>query len=207
MAITSFPQVAAASGRVKKTERITSTQTWTSPADVTEIEIILCGGGSGSSRVTDRYMGGRGSVTYDVLTVTPSTSYTVTIGAGGADNSSGSNSSFGALLTCLGATTSGNKTSFGGDGGARSSDSNGGAGSGASGFQGFGGGGGGQAYRSYGAGAGSNGGGRGGWNESGGPAGSSGRANTGGGGGGGVDDKAGGSGGSGIAVISYWTAT
>ena len=80
---------ASAAAKVEKTDRITATGAWVAPADVTKVEVILCGGGAaggtggGSSNGPG---GGGGSVAYSVLTVSPSTSYTITIGAGGAGN-------------------------------------------------------------------------------------------------------------------------
>lgn len=104
-------------GKFQKTEIIKSTQSWTAPADVTEVEVILCGGGGGggaayvgNSSFGYAASGGGGSMTFDILTVTPSSSYTITIGAGGsgapnsnaANGSAGSSSSFGALLSIAG---------------------------------------------------------------------------------------------------------
>lgn len=101
---------AAPAARYERTDRITSTQSWTAPADVTRVEIILCGGGGGGSEIASSSIGGGGgggSVDYSVLTVTPLTAYTITIGAGGAGRQNslggtgfdGGSSSFGALLT------------------------------------------------------------------------------------------------------------
>ena len=112
----------ASTSKIRQTERtdfITSTQTWTAPFDVSEIEILLCGGGSGgtstSTTSTSSNSGGSGSVTRSFLSVTPGASYTVTIGAGGAtDGGNGGASSFGALLSINGATDA--PAGFGGDG-------------------------------------------------------------------------------------------
>lgn len=116
-------------GRIQKTDIIKSTQSWTAPADVTSIEIILCGGGggggnyySGTSGLDWQGAGGGGSVFYDKLSVTPGSSYTVTIGAGGAGNSVGGTSSFGALMTAVGGSngsgsTPGAAAGLGGPGG------------------------------------------------------------------------------------------
>ena len=96
---------------IEKEDIIRSTQTWTAPADVNSIEVLLCGGGgSGDATNVSTPVGGLGSVIKSYLTVTPNTTYTVTIGAGGAapatgtDGLSGSASSFGALLSIDGAT-------------------------------------------------------------------------------------------------------
>ena len=109
-----------ASSKIEKTDRITSTQSWTAPSDVSRIEILLCGGGASGVRwdTTGQNGGGGGSATHTYLTVTPGASYTVTIGAGGPETtgqshgSPGSTSSFGGLLS-----VAGGKTGFSSNGG------------------------------------------------------------------------------------------
>jgi hypothetical protein len=96
------------------TKVITSTQSWTSPADVTQIEVTLVSGGGGGGGVegngTANQSGGGGGggavVILEPLTVTAETAYTVTVGAGGAGGyfqtdlgAAGSTSSFGSLLS------------------------------------------------------------------------------------------------------------
>jgi hypothetical protein len=106
--------------RVQKTDTITSTQAWVAPADVTNVDILLVAGGGAGGGVanTVNYSGGGGGgggVLERSVSVTPSTSYTVTIGAGGAitvlttgaQGGNGANSSFGSLAI-----------SYGGQGGA-----------------------------------------------------------------------------------------
>jgi hypothetical protein len=111
MAVTVFP--APSTGGTAKSQTsviIKSTTSWTAPVGVTQVEVILCGGGGGAfglAGFAGNRNGGAGSVFYDFLTVTPGTSYTITIGAGGAGTSSfpanaGGNSSFGGLLTATG---------------------------------------------------------------------------------------------------------
>lgn len=102
----------AASGKVQKTEIITSTQSWTVPADVSQIEIVLCGGGGGGTGtgLNNGYgcMGGSGSAELAFLTVTPGSTHTITIGAGGSARAydsapaAGGTSSFGSLLSVSG---------------------------------------------------------------------------------------------------------
>jgi hypothetical protein len=114
-------------GKIQKTEIIKSTQSWTAPADVTFLDVVLCGGGGGGARgFNGGAGGGGGSVDFAVLTVTPSTAYTITIGAGGAGQSSpgndgfnGSASSFGALLSVSGGGQGTNNTLGGGLGGGK----------------------------------------------------------------------------------------
>lgn len=115
-------------GPSMRIDRITSTGTWTCPDDVTEIDVALAGGG-GSGAVWGNVpnSGGGGSLEIERLSVVPGTTYTVTIGAGGARvngqaaGNPGTASSFGNLLTADGApggisnTYFANNTSFGGE--------------------------------------------------------------------------------------------
>jgi hypothetical protein len=203
MSVSVFP--AAASGGPSKYEHevvLTSTQSWTAPADVSSLEVLLCGGGGGGY-----YRGGGGSAGYKVITVTPATAYTITIGAGGSPDLPGSNSSFAGLMTTLGGRQGTNYTgqeSLGGSGGGASEGGNIPGAGGGTGFRGYGGGGGGGygLYSTNKVGAGTNGGGSGGINSN---TAKSAVANTGSGGGGGWGN--GGSGGSGICIIKYWSAT
>jgi len=127
MSVTVFPPATSGGAAMtQKTVRITSTTSWTAPTGVTSVEVILCGGGGGgqggSSLANWGGGGGGGSVTYSVLTVVPATSYTITIGAGGAggsgsggaygSGSTGGTSSFGALLSIAGGGPGGNNTSI-----------------------------------------------------------------------------------------------
>jgi hypothetical protein len=115
MGISVFP-VASSAGVTKKVSTFTSTGTFTAPSNCSSVEITLVGGGGGGGGA--RYGGnnsmriggggGGGLVVKKQLSVTPGTSYTVTIGAGGsggtlsAAGSVGSDSSFGSLATALG---------------------------------------------------------------------------------------------------------
>lgn len=104
-------------GKFQKTEIITSTQSWTVPADVDQIEVWAFGGGGGGGGWSTETGsvglggggGGGGGCDYKVLSVTPSASYTVAVGAGGAGQGAmtggvtppaghGSASSFGATM-------------------------------------------------------------------------------------------------------------
>jgi hypothetical protein len=103
---------AAAAAKIQKVEDFTATTSWTCPADVTRVEIIAYGGGGagGTTSSTSRSgEGGHGSAFEGIITVSPGTTYTVTIGAGGAQNNAasaaganGSDSTFGALFTATG---------------------------------------------------------------------------------------------------------
>lgn len=84
--------------------------TWTVPAGVTSIQVLVVGGGGGGGYVhsTGRAGGGGGAggVVYDAAyAVTPTQEIPVFVGAGGAASKNGANSSFGTL------------TAFGGGGG------------------------------------------------------------------------------------------
>ena len=75
---------------------IVSTGTWTAPAGVTKVRAIAIGGaGGGGSGCCVAASGGGGGFDSGTLTVTPGTTYTVTIGAGGAGVSSGTGGSGG----------------------------------------------------------------------------------------------------------------
>jgi len=115
MGVSVFP-AASSAGVTQKVSTFTSTGTFTAPTNCSSVEITLVGGGGGGGGA--RYAGnnsmrqggggGGGLVVKKQLSVTPGTSYTVTIGAGGsggtylAAGSVGSDSTFGSLATALG---------------------------------------------------------------------------------------------------------
>lgn len=80
---------------------------WTAPTGVTNVKLALLagggGGGNGGNSAGSGGGGGAGGLIYDTvgISVTPGTSYPVVIGAGGASNTNGSNSTF-AGLTAIG---------------------------------------------------------------------------------------------------------
>jgi hypothetical protein len=102
------------------------TYTWTAPAGVTSVTyLVVGGGGGGGDGVPTRTTGaggGAGGYLTGTLSVTPSTSYTVTVGAGGLPGTSptnGGNSVF-ASITALGGgygAYGGNNGATGGTGG------------------------------------------------------------------------------------------
>lgn len=103
-----------ASSKIQKTAVIKSTQSWTVPADVTSVDIVLCGGGAGGMAgfaSSWSASGGSGSADIATLAVTPGSSYTITIGAGGPPSMhspgelpvKAGDSSFGNLFTVEGA--------------------------------------------------------------------------------------------------------
>lgn len=173
------------------------------------IDVFLVGGGGGGSASGG---GGGYTKTEKNITVDTSTSYSITIGAGGAQSVSGAGYD-GSSSSAFGVTAAGGKVGksgvYGGDGGSGGGGytaGNGGSdgGNGASG--GYAGGTGqGTTTREFGESSGKlyAGGGGGGHGKEGSSVGSGGAANTGGGGGGGIygDNGCGGAGGSGIVII------
>ena len=115
--------------------------------------VVVAGGGSGNnggggaggyrSSVTGESSGG-GTPAESVITLTPGTAYTVTVGAGGSPNSNGSNSVFGSITSTGGGLSpylnaNGSAGGSGGGGGLTSSASGtfaGGAGTAGQGFAG-----------------------------------------------------------------------
>ena len=123
------------------TPTLTNTS-WTCPTNVNYIDVlVVAGGGSGSQGNGGSGGGGAGGVIYRAgFAVTPSTAYTVTVGAGGARTAAGfngvgnngSNSVFGALTAIGGGAGNGWESKAGQTGGS------GGGGSGLAGRGGYG---------------------------------------------------------------------
>jgi len=90
----------------------TGSCTWTCPAGVTRVKLIVVGGGGGGGGFGGGTgtNGGNGGVGVGFYTVVPGTAYAVTIGAGalggdgGSTGGTGGSSSFGSLLTATGGT-------------------------------------------------------------------------------------------------------
>jgi hypothetical protein len=113
MGISVFP--AAGGGVTPKTSIFTSTGTFTAPSGTQYVEVFLVGGGGGggaAQRSANQCAGGGGGgggvVNWRKLSVTPGTSYTVTVGAGGsgatgaAAGAVGADTTFGSLATAWG---------------------------------------------------------------------------------------------------------
>jgi hypothetical protein len=88
-----------------------TSSTWTVPAGVSQIYVVVYGGGGGNAGGAPGSSGTIGKGSYNV---TPGTTYTITIGAGGyganpgsGAGSAGSTSSFGSLITCPGGQSGG----------------------------------------------------------------------------------------------------
>lgn len=124
MGIAVFP--APSGGVTQKVSTFTSTGTFTAPSNCSAVEVFLVGGGGGggaarNASATNAGGGGGGGavVNWEKLSVTPGTSYTVTIGAGGAGATSdaagavGGDTSFGSLAIAYGGGGGGTRTSSG----------------------------------------------------------------------------------------------
>jgi len=89
-----------------------SSTTWTVPVGVYKVDYLVVGGGGGGANVEGGGAGGGGFVEGS-LTVSPGTTYPITVGAGGAINSNGGNSVF-SIVTAYGG---GQQRTDGGSGG------------------------------------------------------------------------------------------
>lgn len=113
-------------------QKFITSNTWTAPAGVKEVEVLVVGGGgSGASGNGDRGGGGAGGVVYNsAYAVVPGQAYTVTVGAGGqypatpGQGTAGGSSVFG-TITALGGGGGGD---FGATGSAGASGGGGGGG-------------------------------------------------------------------------------
>jgi hypothetical protein len=105
MAIQQYPAPAAGGAASAGTQRFTSSGTWTAPAGVTAVTATVVGGGggggaSGNSTANSNYNfpaggGAGGVVTTETVSVTPGTTYSVVVGAGGSKGvSTGPDTSF-----------------------------------------------------------------------------------------------------------------
>ena len=72
-------------------QQFTASGTWTAPTGVTQVEYLVVAGGGGGG-MAGGGGGAGGLLTATGLSVTPGTSYTVTVGAGGTGGTSYSNS-------------------------------------------------------------------------------------------------------------------
>lgn len=102
-------------GRIRVAQ-FTASGSWTAPAGVFSVNILAVGGGGGGGGATNTTTeqtvggGGGGGGVYDgLIPVVPGTTYTVTIGTGGAGasagtvaSSNGANTTFGSIMTAPG---------------------------------------------------------------------------------------------------------
>jgi hypothetical protein len=113
-------QAISTGGGQLQNQLFTSSGTWTAPAGVTTVRATVIGGGAGSSAYG---LGAFGGIAIGIYTVSPGTTYTVTVGAGlpyvssvSAGGTAGT-SSFHAFASATGGTTSTNAyDGFGGAG-------------------------------------------------------------------------------------------
>jgi len=68
-----------------QTQLFTSSTTWTCPTGVTKVRALVVGGGGGGEIAND-FFGGNGGKAWGYYTVVPGTSYSITVGSGGASN-------------------------------------------------------------------------------------------------------------------------
>jgi len=99
----------AASAAQYQSQLFATSGSWTCPAGVTRAKITVFGGGGGGSASGCGSDGGCGGAGWNYFTVTPGTTYTVTIGNGGAgsisgNGTTGTTTSFGALISATGGT-------------------------------------------------------------------------------------------------------
>lgn len=93
-----------------------SNSSWTSPAGINVIFVQACGGGGGGDQFPatvntkvsgERSYGGNPAMVSCVpVAVTPNTTYSIVIGAGGASQTNGSDTTFGSLITFKGGSWS-----------------------------------------------------------------------------------------------------
>lgn len=122
MGAVTFP--AAGGGVVQKVQAFTSTGTWVAPSNCYSLSLFLVGGGGGgggakvasNNHVVSGGGGGGASVVKRTVSITPGTTYTFTIGAGGSGGSTTAAGSVGSdsTMTGSGFTTI---TALGGGGG------------------------------------------------------------------------------------------
>lgn len=106
MASTVFP--AAAAGKTRFITTLTSGTSYTVPAGVTYVNVLLQGGGAGSyatSSTNSSIPGNPGQMLRSIVTTTPGGSIAYAIGAGGAGASSPSSAVIGGTTTFAGATS------------------------------------------------------------------------------------------------------
>jgi outer membrane protein OmpA-like peptidoglycan-associated protein len=127
---TGFSLVAGTTNVCERRFTATGTTTWTVPSGLTSIDVIVVGGGGGgggggSTRSGGGGGGGGGVIATSDLSVTSSTIFTVTVGAGGTYGSSGDAGRAGGSSSFTRGSPSLSMTANGGSGGAAGSGTNG----------------------------------------------------------------------------------
>ncbi|HEY7115063.1 MAG TPA: DNRLRE domain-containing protein, partial [Tepidisphaeraceae bacterium] len=91
------------SAGVNGMQEFTSSGTWTAPNDVTQVLVEMWGGGGGYAKdsVVLPRGGGSGAYSRSIVTVTPGTTYDITVGTGAGEGAAGSASSVRSGTTTL----------------------------------------------------------------------------------------------------------
>lgn len=106
---------AVPSGGFSNMQVFTSPGTFTVPPTTTKVKATVTGGGAGVIITNNQSGGPSGGTGIAVANVTPGSSISVVVGAGGGINGSGGSSSFGGFVGATGGTTfTGGDVSFGG---------------------------------------------------------------------------------------------
>lgn len=105
------------------------TYNWVAPANVTSVAVVVIGGGGGGSQYGGQGAGAGGGLAYvNNFTVTPGTSYTVTVGTGGPLQTDGGASWFNSTATVRATGGGGASGATGGTGGKNVAGTGGGTG-------------------------------------------------------------------------------
>jgi hypothetical protein len=111
----------------------TANGSWTAPAGISSVTALVVAGGGGGAYGSygGHGGGGAGGVQYTTsLTVTPTTTYAITIGGGGGSSTSGSPSSIGSVLVSTGGGRGGGNSTTNSNGGTTTAASGGSGGGG-----------------------------------------------------------------------------
>lgn len=113
-------------------EIFTADGTWTAPTNINYVLVTMCGGGGGGGGSNGALGGGGGggggSIVEQVIKVTPSSTYTVTVGNGGSGGAAGGDNAGSAGTASTFVTDDHTISASGGSGGAGGSTGTGGAG-------------------------------------------------------------------------------
>lgn len=100
---TDWTSAAAPAGGFSNWQVFTSSGTFTVPTGITKVKVTVVGGGGGGNTNWYYAGGGGGGAAIKIITgLTPGATISVTVGAGGAQNTDGGTSSFGAYCSATG---------------------------------------------------------------------------------------------------------
>jgi len=95
-------------------EIFASSGSWTCPAGITKVVAVVVGGGGGGRTASQLGQpGGTGGIGIGFITVSPGTTYTVTVGSGGAGGSTAGSSGGTSTFSSISATGGAGGTTFG----------------------------------------------------------------------------------------------